>query len=124
MDTDTAISPEQAAAALAAVEAQYAHYLVDVSDDPRDRPMLLEPGTHDSSGWSGWMIVWECGPFEWAYRAGDGGVDEELLALAQDAGADGRSALDLATEPGVAWPAGVAAEPWSSFSLILYSDLD
>lgn len=118
---DTAITADQAAAALAAVEAQYAHYLVDVTD-PADRPTLLEPGhqANDSNG--GWMILWESGPDEWAYRANHGGVDEELLNLAKDAGADGRSALDLATEPGLAWPAGVAAEPYTTYSLCLYPD--
>lgn len=129
MDTQADTLPADVAqACLAAVEAQYAHYLVDIDGtDPRDRPILLEPGhpNNDSTN-GGWMILWECGPDEWAYRTPGGGVDEELLQLAREAGADQRSAAEIATDPPmVAWPtAQVFAEPYASYALALYPAWD
>jgi len=110
------ITQEQADAALAAVKAQYRHYL----EAGYDGPQLLPPG-HQFNPALGWMVMWEDGPYEWAYRAGVGGVDEELLTLAADEPALGKAvAVELATEPEpTGYPAGVFVEAWFSYAVWL-----
>lgn len=60
-------------------------YQNNIKESEQDRwgPTLVE-----NWDWSGhptrWAIVWEEGPYEWAYHFPFGGVDEELTAALQD----------------------------------------
>lgn len=78
-------------------------------------PKLI-PDYETFSGNSCWAIVWEDGsPYEWAYLATGGGVDEEMAGLMDQEGAGPPDAH----EP-ISWPAGVYAEPIMSMILGLY----
>jgi hypothetical protein len=107
------ISEAQARQCLAAIERQFAPYI-----DQTCRPTLAKPGEQCS----GWAIVWEDGPDEWALRAFHGGHDEELYHLAREAGATPEQARRTAQVGGVPCPAGVFAEPVMTFVLGLYPD--
>lgn len=109
------LSRELAEAALQAVIAKHQAY-IDAGCEP---PILLPP--ERSMSQDCWEIVWEDGPFEWAYRASLGGVDEELAELAADVMPRDR-AVALATEQPGTFPAGVYVEPYSDFRLCLYRD--
>jgi hypothetical protein len=63
----------------------------------------------DVSNGSTWSIVWEEGPFEWAYLFPHGGVEEEFGFRRQDV-----SSLI---------PDGVFAEPITSWSIGVHDDL-
>lgn len=108
-----AITREQAEAALAAVRARYRNY------DDVDSITLIE-------NWDGrvaWLICWEDGPFEWAYRATMGGVNEEVATILwTEFGASATRAGKLAMEREIRFPSGVLAEPFHSYSLGLYED--
>lgn len=105
------LTKAKAQQALKAVEQQFAVYI----EAGYDGPKLYEPG-HQCSGWA---IGWEEGPYEWPYRAFEGGTDEELFELAQaEVGAEG--AAKLANDPGAACPEGVFAEPVNHWCLGLY----
>lgn len=105
------ISELQARACLAAIESQFAAYVTGSC-----RPTLAHPGEQCS----GWAIVWEDGPYEWAYRAFQGGDDEEVYHLALDADFTPCQARRAAQVGGVPCPDGVFAEPVMSFILGLY----
>lgn len=113
-DTPKPITRKQAEAALAAVKEQFKNYIAAGYREPE----LREPGTESSH----WAIAWDEGPFEWTYRAFEGGVDEELYYLAKDAGADKERARSIATDAGITAPKGVFPEPINSWCLGLYPD--
>lgn len=105
------LTQAQARACLAAVEKQFASHITEGC-----RPALVQAG-HQCSGWA---IVWEDGPHEWALRAFHGGYDEETYQLAREAGFTPERAEDAARVGGVPCPEGVLAEPVMSFTLGLY----
>lgn len=118
MDT---VTREQAEAVLAVVEKRYAAYLQDIVDEDTgkvivpapaadDRPKLFEGETPDS-----WLVSWESGPYEWAYRFTAGGVDEELAYLAGEFGVTVKP-----EKPAVVDVPGVEIEPYYSHSLVVY----
>lgn len=104
------ITREQAEKALAAIKLQFRNYL-----DDTDQPTLFEPGTQCS----GWAIGWEAGPYEWTYRAFQGGFDEEMHQLAREF-VDDTEAHRMATDRGTPCPDGVFAEPVNTWCLGLY----
>jgi hypothetical protein len=84
-----------------------------------EKPFLLQ----DEGG--NWEVVWEDGPYEWAYRFTMGGVNEEVaVELHQEFGATKAEAGKRATEEAVALPARLTAqvsvEPATSYSLGIY----
>jgi len=107
------ISAAKANSALKAITRQFKVYTEDSNGKPNlpeDMPVLCDRGDH-------WEIVWESGsPYEWAYLAFQGGVDEEMTSMAQEFGGG------VATIPEVKCPKGVYAEPVMSFILGLYED--
>jgi hypothetical protein len=106
-----AITREQAEAALAAVRDRYKNY-----DDAHE--ITLIENWEDQVAW---LICWEDGPFEWAYRAAMGGVNEEVsTTLVDEFGADAASAVRVSTEQAIRFPSGVWVEPYHSYSLGLY----
>lgn len=119
------ITREQAEAALAAIKAQFKAYTEPLVIDGQDfgptvtsEPVLIE----DYDG-EGWVISWEEGPDDWAFRATSGGTSEEERTLAGQAAEEfGVSYEQVAPkddEP-VKFPKGVYAEPYYSFVLGLY----
>lgn len=90
--------------------------LVDV--DEMDRPRIVEWET-DQAG-TQLAIVWESGaPADWAYSdLGDVYVDAELAAYMTEF--PGMTAADVSTMGVQGMPAGVCAEPYFSFVLVLY----
>ena len=106
------ITREQAEACLAAVKKQFASTIGAGYPEPK----LCEPGDLAES----WTIVWEEGPFEWTYRAFQGGFDEEIYTLARDAGATEEQATKTATDDGVPTPAGVWTEAKNHWCLCLH----
>jgi hypothetical protein len=118
MNATTKVTREQAEAVLAAIESQFSSYLMNdsvpsemnrpISDE--DRPQIVEDYMDVD-----FAIVWESGsPYEWAFRAGEGGLDEELSSLAEDFG----GALVYTSR--VEMPTDVHCEPIESFSLGIY----
>ena len=70
-----------------------------------------------------WLITWESGPYEWAYRATMGGINEEVsIILSTEFGVEASQAAKSATERVIEFPEGVLAEPYHSFSLALSED--
>lgn len=74
----------------------------------------------DWSGHADWAIIWEGGPYEWAYLAASGGVDEELTELNATM-AEYRSGKMKPVEVApVEPPERVFLEPVTSWALGLY----
>lgn len=110
MAAKTKITRKQAEQALAAIKDQFKIYLA--VDGEEYGPKLIEnwePYWNDST--IDFVIMWEEGPYEWAYNAKDGGVDEELSSMA-----DQRMDTPAATT----WPEGVWCEPATSYCVALY----
>lgn len=114
------VAREQAEAVLAAVRAKYATH---IGEDSEYGPTLIE-NWHWLSEPTPWAIVWEGGPFEWAYRFSSGGFDDEVYSLAAAIfgdTAEGRSrATGMATEPPADDIPGVFIEPINHWALGLY----
>jgi len=95
--------------ALQAVREQFAAYLDDDCDPG--------PQLYADWAWNGdpapYAIVWEGGPFEWPQLVPDGGVDQDLTALAQDVAPGAVVHAPEAT----GWPPGTWAEPITGFAL-------
>lgn len=113
MCDEMTITREQAEAALAAVRKRYAGY-----DDVNEIALIQDWGSR--YGRVAWLITWESGPYEWAYRAAMGGINEEVATdLVTEFGTTPQKAGKLATEREIRFPAGVLGEPYDSFSLTL-----
>lgn len=109
----TKLTREQAEAALEQITLQFKPYL-----EPGYGPKLMEDWTDpDADGDQHWAICWEEGaPYEWTYRAQQGGRDVELTSLARDV--DPSAVMD--TPPAPNWPVGVFGEPVNHCVLALY----
>lgn len=108
MCDEMTITREQAEAALAAVQERYKGF--------EDEITLIENWDRTVP----WLITWEEGPYEWAYRATMGGVNTEVASeLAAEFGTSRRRAVRAALESPIVFPPGVFAEPYHSFSLTL-----
>lgn len=84
--------------------------------DESDRPLLRKRETG-----SGWEIIWESGPFEWAYRFASGGVNEDVAsALTSEFGLSATEAHKRATEEPVKVSSKVFIEPINSYSVGVY----
>ena len=110
MATTTKITRKTAEKALAVVERHYAQWF----KDGWAKPTLIDRGTY-------WEIVWEEGPYEWAFRATAGGVNEEFLYnVYPEFVTDFDKAVANATTKPIKFPAAVYVEPVTSFSLGIY----
>lgn len=109
------VTREQARQALEATKLQFA---LHVEDAPEYGPKLIENWDWLESGPTPWAIVWEDGPYEWAYRAQEGGMDEEATILARDIAELATVTLETPAAP--LWPVGVFAEPVTSWAVGLY----
>ncbi|WP_149264325.1 hypothetical protein [Actinomadura sp. K4S16] len=120
------VTREEAEQVLEAIKKQYKPYWQDDLGDPYGpAPELFEDWSwRDHS--TAFAVVWEVGPFEWAYRAGCGGVDPELVELyAAELGGtrEGRAkARELAHNDPVPVPAGIRLEPITTFAVGIYKD--
>lgn len=104
------ITRKQAEQALAAIEEQYRTYLA--GDGKKYGPKLVENWEpHWSDSVIDFVIMWEDGPFEWAYNAKDGGLDEELSSMAGQR---------MDTPAATTWPEAVWCEPATSYCVALY----
>jgi hypothetical protein len=112
MNAAPLLSKALAEATLEAVKVQFAVY-IEAGYGP---PTLAEPGQWSS----GWSVVWESGPDEWAHRAFIDGTDEEVFFLAMDEGLGSKRAREIAKTRTAELPKGVSAEPYNSFILALY----
>lgn len=70
-----------------------------------------------------WAIVWEDGPFEWAYTALSGGVDEEVAALAAEfTDTAQRQVIDRVSQVEPIQVDGVFLEPVTSWAIGIYPE--
>jgi hypothetical protein len=131
------ITRAKAEAALAAVVEQFKSYVEpttmeaftaeDGTEYPAETfgPTCPMPKLIEDWNGPGWVISWEEGPDDWAFRATTGGTSEEerilVASAAQEFGHDPQAAVARmkADEP-ITWPRGVEAEPYYSFVLSLY----
>ena len=121
MSAVLSLTREQAEASLAAIVAQFRTYVEPmtfpaVGDSPALTlgPTCPLPTLLENFDGTPWVVVWEEGPDEWAYRATGGGTSEEDRVLAAEFGAT------LPDESPTTFPDGVWAEPVFSFALGLY----
>lgn len=116
------VTQEQAEAALAAVIAKYKGYWgAQAVEDGfiMPKPTLVMEFTFTGSG--GPAIVWEDGPYEWAYRTGPGEVNEETFHnIFPEFEQDEAKAREMATEKGIETPEGLFLEPITSWALGIY----
>lgn len=141
MDTKTVqVTREQAETVLAKVRQQFLGYCAThaetaamFADDPdlvktlttfadgAPKPENPQPKLVQNFAWNGgevpWAIVWEEGPFEWAYNAMGGGVDEEMAAMLAAEGIEGGGKVD-AVDP----VPGVRTEPYTTWALAIYPE--
>lgn len=129
-----AVTRTQAEAVLTVVKRRYRAHLEDTvlpADESgpeyvmkglavEDHPHLVE--NYDGPG--SWGIVWEAGPYEWAYRACSGDINEELAVVYhQEGGLSKDEAGKRAFEPALKLPARVAArvriEPYYSYVIVV-----
>jgi hypothetical protein len=103
----------RAEAALAAVRKHYQLYYIGA-----EGPKLFPPDEDREC----WLISWEEGPYEWAYRASDGGIDPEVLAQMSEFNLTPERAREAATFPAINFPRGVYVEPYYSYALGLTAD--
>lgn len=112
MAAKTKITRKQAEQALAAIKAQFKTYIEVDAQYGGEGPKIVEnwePYYNDSI--VPFVIMWEEGPFEWAYNAKDGGLDEELSSLMEKR---------VDTPPATSWPEGVWCEPATTYCVALY----
>jgi hypothetical protein len=112
--SSTKISRAKAEATLKAITQQFAVYTTNsdgVPNQPYDLPVLVEEDDR-------WLISWESGsPDEWAYRAFEGGIDEEMTVMVREF-----SPKAVVRHSVAVCPKGVFVEPEYSFVLGLYKD--
>lgn len=119
-----AVTREQAEAVLAAVQAKYAPDLN--GENAEYGPKLIEDWDWLSSP-TKWAIIWEEGPFEWAYRFGMGGLNEEMYnALLESSGntVEGRAkAYEMAMEKPADDIPGVWTEAITAWAISVNADV-
>jgi hypothetical protein len=103
------VTKAKAERVLAAVKKKYAPYLDGAGES--DQPVIM---TEFYSGNAPFAIVWETGPSDWALVATSGDPTEEDWALLAEVGLKPSGSKPLAI------PAGVYAEPITSYALGLY----
>jgi hypothetical protein len=103
MTTTTRKNPTKAEATkvLTAVKRAFKPWL-----DGNDGPTLIENWDWTGTGGTRWSVVWEEGPYEWAYLFPFGGIDEEF----------GFRVADVSS----AIPAGFYSEAITSWAIGLY----
>jgi hypothetical protein len=111
------VTKKQAEKVRAAVKRQFAAWLNPASEwgEPK-----LYPGSHEGMSDRYWVIIWEEGPFEWAIKAFNESVDEEVFELARDAGMDRRKAVEVAMVELPPRPTDVFVEPVNGHTLGIY----
>lgn len=114
------LTRKQAEQALASVRQQFKVYIDAGEPEPRlienYKPFVYRDGKEADTDTYPFAIEWEDGPFEWAYRAQSGGVDEELTLLGREFKED----YIAETPAAQGWPKGVNAAPYFSYVLVLY----
>lgn len=100
------ITRKTAEQALAAVIEQFAV-------QPGDPQPEIKENWHWTETPARWALVWEEGPYEWALRAGTGGLDEEATDLLQDFAPGAR----IETPPAASWPPGTYAEAITTWAV-------
>lgn len=119
--TTTTITEAQATAALDAVKAQYAAYLVPQTIDGEEHDALYpEPvlvWDYTDSGHP--AICWEEGPDDWALLI-HGGTSEAERYMFASASEEFGTEIKAPERPAAKMPATVYAEPLMSFVLGLY----
>lgn len=128
----TTVTRKQAEAVLAAVKTKWRSYCLEFPvvdgkpdyDAPQgklvpaaeaDLPQLVENWKAHRDSEPCWAIVWESGPFEWAYGGLDESWDSELAAAR-----DEFPGLNPVVR-GVPQPKGVHCEPYYSYVLCIYA---
>lgn len=119
------ITHAQAERALGCVREQFKEYIA--AGDPPPKlienwvPVTCRDGRVREDDSIPFVIMWEEGPYEWAYRAIEGGRDVELTKeLRSVSGVDPAAVVD--TPAAANWPKGVMGEPYFSYVLGLYEE--
>ncbi|WP_433242398.1 hypothetical protein [Actinomadura nitritigenes] len=115
------VTREQAEQVLEAIKEKYAHHWRNEKGDPYGTPPQLIENWHWLTEPTPWAILWEEGPFEWAYLAGVGGLDMEVYCLALDEYGhtpEGRAkAEELASIAPVPVPEGLYLEAVTTYAV-------
>lgn len=113
------ITREQAERALASIRQQFKTYIDAGEPEPELienwKPFVYQDGKVIETDTYPFAVVWQDGPFEWAHRAQEGGVDEELTLLGREFKED----YVAHTPAAEGWPKGVHGEPYFSYVLTL-----
>lgn len=109
------VTRKQAEQVLAAVRSRHEGYW---GDSESSAPKLVENWDWLESGPTRWAIVWEEGPYEWAYRASMGGTDEEMTSLVADEFGSGAARAVKLEEP--LRVSGLFLEPVTMWALGIY----
>lgn len=112
--TDTHITRKKAEAVLDAVKKRHRATI----QAGYAEPLLVENWDWGHAGINPtpWAIIWEEGPYEWAFRYTQGGIDPEMAAMATEFGFQPRE-----EEPAKPVP-GVHVEPLFSYALGLWPE--
>ena len=102
MSTTANITKRQAEGVLAAVKRQCAAWL----DDNGNGPALMRDWDWTGYGGARWSVVWEEGPYDWAYLFPFGGIEEEFGFRVKDVSS--------------AIPVGFYAEAITSWAIGIY----
>lgn len=116
------ITREQAEQALASIRQQFKVYIDAGEPEPvlveNWKPFVYRDGSMVDTDTYPFAIVWDEGPFEWAYRARGGGIDEEVTLLGREFDKD----YVARTPEAQGWPEGVSESPYFSDALTLHED--
>lgn len=114
MTNTTKVTRSEAKFVLKAIERRF----VGLVDDS-DQPVLVE--NYMDTGNFG--IVWEGGPYEWAFRVASGGVNDEVFCtLVDEFGVDPAVAKRKSTESPLPVPDSIRLEPYFSFSVVICAE--
>ena len=108
-----AVKKRDADKVLAAVKRQFAGWVEP--GQPESGPKLVKDFDWLGTGAAPYAVVWESGPYEWTFTAGEGGVDEEMTSLAREF--DPKAVVRTKA---VEFPDTVYVEPYTSWALAIY----
>lgn len=107
-----AVKKRDADKVLAAIRRQFAGWIEP--GQPEQGPKLVKD--FDWYGGAPYAIVWEEGPYEWTFTAGEGGIDEEMTSLAREF--DPKAVVKTKA---VKFPDTVFVEPVTGWALGIYA---
>jgi hypothetical protein len=101
-----------------ALEAVTKRYQKMIDECGLEKPVLIS----DYDEFTPWLISWEAGPFEWALRVCNGGINEEIYdTLRYEFNASEERARKAAMDKAIDFPKGVAVDVYYTYALTVYA---